>query len=277
MRAVARARGRAVARARGPVSDTGVADERLAAALTAWTGAPSPAAAAEIHAAFAGARVFAAITATSTAEHVDPGTGRRAESSAKMALLTLVGSAGGRALPVFLDVGAAVGFREGARPVPLSGPDACTAAWQDGAVAVLLDPAGASFVVTGSALAELAAGRVPIAGTTLSARRTTEQLTQPGQADPALLRALADALKDEAVRAARLLDGPAGPVLGLVPNHRLDAAGLAALAARVLPRLGAALPPAGLDVAVVGPDGPGLVVPVTSRWRLKQGWFRAGR
>ncbi|MGI8536549.1 MAG: SseB family protein [Mycobacteriales bacterium] len=250
-----------------PVRDGGAPDPRLAAALAAWTAASSSATAAEVHAAFAGARVYAAITATSTGERVDERTGLLAESSAELALLTLVGSAGGRAVPLFLDVGAVVGFRAGARPLPLPGPDACTAALQDGAVAVLLEPSGAAFVVTGSALADLAAGRVPIAGTTLSSRRTAGGLTHPRDGNPALVRALADALTDEPVRAARLLAGPDGPVLGLVPEHPLDAAALTALAARVLQRLSAVLPPEGLDLAVVAPTGPGLPVRLKKRWR----------
>ena len=45
----------------------------------------------------------AAITATSTAEHVEAGTGLRAESSAEMALVSLVASDGARAIPAFAD------------------------------------------------------------------------------------------------------------------------------------------------------------------------------
>ena len=270
------------------MSDTGGPDERLLAALKAWSAATSsgdavPAARAEVLAALAGARVFAAITATSTAEHVEPGTGLRAESSAEMALLTLVGSAGGRAVPLFLDAGGAAGFRPGARPVPLPAPDACTAALQDGAVAVLVDPPGAAFVLGGAELAALAGGRVAISGTGLSSRRTSEQLRTPQVVDPTLVQALTAALQPEPVRAARLLDGPDGQVLGLVPADSMSPGELAALAARVLPRLAGALPPEGLDVAVVSVDGPGHDIPLTqepvaqeratARWR----WLRPGR
>jgi len=238
------------------VTDSGLADARLAAALVGWDDRPDAASAAEVYAALAGARVFAAITAT-------PAAG----SGAQMAVLTLRGSAGGRALPAFLDVEAVVRFHTGARPKALSGPDAGAAALADGAVAVLLDPPGAAFVVTGAQLADLAAGRVPIAGTSLSSRRTTDTLTHPTQADPILLAALVEALEHEPVRAARLLAGPDGPVLGLVPRHPLDAAALAGLAARLRPRLGGALPTAGLDVALVGAEGPGLPVPLKTRRR----------
>jgi len=247
------------------MTDTGRADGRLAAALSGWADRPDAAAAAEVYAALAGARVFAAITAT-------PAAG----SGAQMAVLTLVGSAGGRALPAFLDVDAVVRFHTGARPKALSGSDACTAALADGAVAVLLDPPGAAFAVTGGPLADLAAGRVPIAGTSLSSRRTTASLTHPDRADPILLAALAEALEPEPVRAARLLEGPDGPVLGLIPQHPLDAAALAGLVARLRPRLGEALPAAGLDVALIGPEGPGLPVPLKTRDR-RRGRLRPGR
>lgn len=249
------------------MSDTGAADPRLAAALTAAGAGASGAVRAEVLAALAGARVFAPVTATSTAEHVDGGTGLRAESAAEMALLTLLGSAGGRAVPLFLDAASAVAFRAGARPVPLRGPEACRAALEDGAVAVLLDPPGAALAVTGAELHELAEGRVPVAGAPLSSRLTTDRLSVPAEPAPGLLAALAEALRAEPVRAARLLQGPDGPVLGIVPAAALGPAALAALAARVLPRVG---DPA-LAVAVVAPDGPGLAVPLRSRsspfWR----------
>jgi hypothetical protein len=251
------------------VSDTGRADPRLAAALVAYAAAGTAAARAEALAAVAGARLFAAVTATSTAEHVEAGTGLRAESTAEMALLTLVGSAGGRAVPLFLDAGSAVAFRPGARPVPLPGPEACAAALEDGAVAVLVDPPGAALVVTGAELRELAEGRVPVAGAPLSTARTATALTTPALVDADVLRVLADALRDEPVREARLLTGPDGPVLGVVGDRALSAGRLAALAARVLPRAGVA----DLALAEVPAGGPGLVVPLRPRrrWALRRG------
>ena len=250
------------------MSDTGAADPRLAAALAAAGAAASGAVRAEVFAALAGARVFAPVTATSTAEHVDGGTGLRAESTAEMALLTLVGSAGRRAVPLFLDAAGAVAFRSGARPVPLRGPEACRAALEDGAVAVLLDPPGAALAVTGAELRELAEGRVPVAGAPLSSRLTTDRLSAPSEVAPGLLDAVAAALRGEPVRAARLLQGPDGPVLGIVPAaSSLGPAALAALAARVLPPIGESA----LAVAIVPAEGPGVPVPLRSRrepfWR----------
>jgi hypothetical protein len=245
------------------VSDTGLADPALAAALTGWQSAPAPATRAGALAALAGARVFVAVTARSTGEHLDPETGLRAESGAQMSLLTLAGSSG-RGLPVFLDVAAVVGFADGARPVPVRAPEACAAALQDGAVAVVVDPAGAALVLTGAELAELAAGRVPVPGAALSTRTAPAALAEPVQPpEPALLAALAEGLRGEPVVAARLLDGPDGLVLGIVPDGAYDAGALAALAARLAPRL-----PAPLDLTVVGPDGPGVPVPLPRRRRL---------
>ena len=104
-----------------------------------------------------GSRVFVAITATSTADHVDSGTGLRAESSAEMALVSLVASDGERAIPAFLDVAGVVGWRPGYRPVPVRGGELARAALDDGAAAVLLDPAGAALVVRRDDLAAMAA------------------------------------------------------------------------------------------------------------------------
>jgi hypothetical protein len=238
------------------VTGPGDADPRLAAALAALRPTPSPAARAEVLAALAGARVYVPVVERRTAL---PEGGTAPE----VVLLTLVGSAGGRALPLFLDAGGAVAFRPGARPVPMQGPQACAAAVEDDAVAVLLDPAGAALALTGGDLRELAAGRVPVAGADLSATRTAEPLAAPDAVDDALLQAAGRALRGEPVRAARLLAGPDGPVLGIVPTGRLDAAALTALAGRVLPRVGRA----DLAVTAVPPEGPGLPVPLRRGWR----------
>lgn len=251
------------------MADTGLADPALAGALGRWADQPGPRARAQVLAALATARLFAAVTARSTAEHVDPGTGLRAESTAEMALVTLAGSSG-RGIPVFLDVPSVTGFVDGARPVPLSVQQVCRAALDDGAVAVLVDPPGAALVLTGSELRELAAGRTPVAGSSaLSARTTTAELTTPQTPDTRLIADLTTALRDEPVTAARLLAGPDGPVLGIVAD--LDPADLAALAARLAPRLGVAL-----DLTVVPPRGPGVPVPLR-RAQLRRAQLRRAR
>ena len=127
------------------MTDDGTADPRLAQVLAEDDGS-DPARARSL-AVLADARVFVAITATSTAEHVEAGTGLRAESSAEMALVSLVASDGERAIPAFLDVAGVVGWRPGYRPVPVPGRELARAALDDGAAAVLLDPTGAALVV----------------------------------------------------------------------------------------------------------------------------------
>ena len=253
--------GRRRALASYDVTDTGLADPALAAALGEWAAVRTPTTRARVFALLPTTRVFAAVTARSTAEHVDPATGLRAESTAEMALVTLAGSTG-RGIPVFLDVPGVIGFVEGARPVPLTVAEVCRAALDDGAVAVLVDPPGAAFAITGAELTELAAGRTPVPGApALSARTSAAALTHPVDPDPVLLGALATALHGEDVD-ARLLDGPDGPVLGVI--GRRSPAELATLAARLAPRL-----PRPLDLAAVDEHGPG--VPIRRRR------FRPGR
>jgi hypothetical protein len=246
------------------VSDDGSADPRLAKALTSYDG--TPATRAEVLAAVAGARLFVAITATSTAEHVEAGTGLRAESSAEMALVSLVASDGARALPAFADTAALKRWRLDVRPVPVTCEYLCRAALDDGAAAVLLDPADAAVVLREAELRSLAAGYVPVPGAAVATRRTTEALTAPAAPpDPDLIAALAVAVQPERLKAARLLDGPNGPVLGITPRKPLDAAGLASLAGRIAERLGDQLPASGVDIALVPAKGPGA--PVTRRGR----------
>ncbi|MCA1712996.1 MAG: SseB family protein [Actinobacteria bacterium] len=232
------------------MSDDGSADPRLAAALAAFDG--STAARAEVLAALSGARVFVAITATSTAEHVAEGTGLRADSSADMALVSLVASDGERALPAFADAADLKRWRLDVRPVPVTAAYLCRAALDDGAIAVVLGP----VTLDERELAALADGYVPVPGAPLAARRTTAELTDPVEPPaPELLAQLHRALAPERLKGARLLAGPHGPVLGVVPKEPLDGAALAALAARVAARLGPTAQR--LDLAAVPPKGPG--------------------
>ena len=235
-------------------SDDGLADPQVVAALAAHRAGPGPRTRARALAALATARVFAAVTARSTAEHVDPGTGLRVESAAEMALVTLAGSSG-RGVPVFLDVPSLLAAHQQARPVRLTVPEACTAALEDGAVAVLVDPPGAALVLTGAELQELAVGRVPVPGSSLSARTAATALTDPSDPDPELVRRLRSALRG---RRARLLDGPDGPVVGVA--EPLTPAQLAALAAELAPQLDRPV-----DLTVVPRRGPGY--PLRRTWR----------
>ncbi len=254
----------------GPApEDLGEADPRLAAALA--TGVAS-----EVLAAFVDARVFAAITATATG--VETGAhGLRQESSAQMAVVLLAAEDGSRALPVFTDLASLKRWRLEARPVRLTGPQACAAAQDERAAAVVLDPGGAAFVVTD--LAAVAAGFVPVVGSNLAAKRGTAALTAPVQEPaPGLVTALHRALAGEGLLSARLLDGPEGPVLGVCAASPLGPAALAALAHRLVTRLGSALPADGLDLAEVAPQGPGHeVLPLGESRppRRTRRWWRA--
>lgn len=217
--------------------DTGEADPRLAQRSNR----------AVLLAALADARVFAAVTATSTAEHVTEH-GLRAESTAEMAVL-LVAAGDERALPVFSSLAELQRWRPDARPVPLSGAHACRAALDSGAVAVLLDPASEHLVLTADEVIALAEGFVPVPGSRVASRRGPMELTAPEEAvDRALVAALRAALAPERLEAAGLLEGPDGLVLGIVPFEPLPPHELAALAQRVVERLGPLLPPGGLDL-----------------------------
>lgn len=245
------------------VTDTGKADARLAAALQ------HPQDRAELLAALVDARVFAAITATSTAEHTEEKTGLRAESSAELAVVLLENADGGRALPVFQDLPALRRWRLDARPVPLTGVQACAAARDENADAVLLDPAGASVAVT--ELDQLAKGWVPVPGSSLSSRHADTALHGPtGPVAEELLSALKAVLRGKGLLSARLLEGPDGLVVGVAGRTPLAAADLAALAGRIVAGLGAQLPVEGLDLAQVGPTGPGYEL-------LRRNRFRRGR
>lgn len=245
--------------------DTGAPDARLAAALQAWQRGALAAQRAAVLAALVDARVFLCLAARPT------------DGAVEMALLTVVRSDGARVLPVFSDGHEVQRWRREARPVPVTGPQACCAAAENGAVGVLVDPTGAAFAVGADELSGLARGWVPVTGTRLAARRTTSPLTAPSApVDAALVTALGAALAGEPVDSARLLDGPDGAVLGLVPapGRPLDPAALAALADRLVGRLGAALPSDGLDVAVVPAAGPGQPVPIPAAPRR---WWRRRR
>ena len=224
-----------------------------------------PADRAELLAAFVSARVFAAITAAATAEHRAGGTGLRAESRAELAVLLLEAPDGSRALPVFADLEALKAWREDVRPVPLTGAQACAAARDEGAAAVLLDPGGAAVTVT--ELETLAGGWVPVPGSGLSSRKGAAELA-PAQGPSELVDALGAALAGERLQAARLLQGPEGLVLAVTARRSLAPEQLADLAQRLVDRLGPALPPQGLDLAQL-PAGPGQQV-----LRRRRGWRR---
>lgn len=244
--------------------DTGEADPRLAAALAAGesyggSAGDHDAFRAEVFAALVDARVFAAITATSTRAPVRDQLPRHrphGSSTAEMAVVLLEVPDGTRALPVFPDLTALGLWRPDVRPVPLSGAQACAAALDAGATGLVLDPAGAAITVTD--LATLARGWIPVAGTSLATRRAAAMLHAPAVPPPVrLVEALRSALAEEDLLSARLLDGPDGGVLGVAGVRHLAPASLAALAHRLVKRLGPDLPSGGLDLVEVAAEGEG--------------------
>lgn len=234
---------------RTPAQDDGGADPRLARAQGR----------AQVLAALRDARVFAGIGAAATAEEVTEH-GLRAESTAELSVLLLEVD-GQRALPVFPSVAALRRWRLDARPVPLLGAQACQAALDEGAAAVVLDPGGAAAVLELDEVRALAGGWVPVPGSGLDTRRGVVELGVPAVPVPAaLVSALRAALAGERLRAARVLAGPDGLVLGVTPRRPLPPEELAALAHRVMTRLGTDLPAEGLGLAEVPARGPGVPV-----------------
>ena len=148
----------------GDPTDRGDADPRVAAALGAFAAGHGSEHAAL--AALAGARLLVPVVAVlAEAAPADdaagPGRGLRREKASEMALPTLLGSDGRRAVLAFTCLSALAGWRPDARTVPVTGPQV----WQAGAEeasAVVIDVAGpVPFAVDGARLAALAEGRPP--------------------------------------------------------------------------------------------------------------------
>jgi type III secretion system (T3SS) SseB-like protein len=125
--------------------DDGRPDPALATALAQLGAAAEDES--EIVRALSGARLFAAVIP-------DP------QSSSDLAVITLTGVDGRRALPVFTSPGTLSGWRPDARPVPVSGPRAAQSAVAEGCDLLELDPAGpVRHVVRRPAVWALAQGR----------------------------------------------------------------------------------------------------------------------
>lgn len=249
-------------------SPTGEPDPRLARALLAHTAHASAVARAEVLASLIDAQVLAPLSAAATGHELAAATGLPAESGAELSLMLLESSDGARALPVFSDIGSLRRWRLDARPVPLTGAQACAAAQEQGASHVLLDPGGAAVALGPVELAALATGWVPVPGSSLSSRtQTHEELHEATSPPPALVEALVTALAAERLTSARLLQGPDGLVLGVSTRRPLEPAALAALGQRVAGALGATLPADGLQLQQVPVRGPGLSLLRRRRFR----------
>ncbi|POM24026.1 hypothetical protein BTM25_26530 [Actinomadura rubteroloni] len=171
--------------------DDGAADPGLGAALTAYAAgrAGEHAVLRELH----GARLLVPVVAVLTEEEaVEPGELRR-EKSSDMALPTLVGADGRRGVLGFTSTAALRAWRSDARPVAVTVRQACLAALDEGADALVVDVAGpVPFAVDGLRLHLLAEGR----------------LIPPPHEDPDVLAAIDAAFgSDPAVAGVRVARG----------------------------------------------------------------------
>ena len=175
----------------GFAGDSGGGDPALAAALAAY--AADPGRAPEALHALSQARLLVPVVAV-LVEEDEPVGGLRREKSTDMALVTVARPDGARALPAFTSLASLAAWRPDARPVPVEAARAALSAAAEGAVALLVDPAGpVRFVVTGSALRAVAEGAVE----------------PPLYSDPEALAAARAAVADEpAVTAVRLDPAP---------------------------------------------------------------------
>jgi hypothetical protein len=220
--------------------DDGTADARLAAALAAY--AEDRAAEPQVLSALPGARLLVPVVAVLGEVETGPD-GMRREKTSDMAVPTLEGPGGRRALPAFTSTASLARWDPDARPVAVPLHRALQAAAHEQADTVVLDLAGpVPYQLTGPALLALAEGR--------------------DSADP-----LADPAVAEAVRT--VLAGEPGVLLAhLAPGGGADgtlALGLApeAPAREVAQRVAAALAGdevlrarlvRGLDLALLPPD-----------------------
>ena len=173
------------------------------------------------------------------------------EKSTEMALPTLVGRDGRRAVLAFTCLDALKQWRSDARPVPVPAASAWLAGSQDDASAVVIDVAGpVTLAVDGARLAALAAGRpVPL----------------PHQ-DPDVLAALQAALAGEPLIVAAALTSPGQRVMATGdadrdypgPEHAdLDPDGLAQEPDGVAAGESADVTPPGADLALQVTLAPG--------------------
>jgi hypothetical protein len=136
-------------------ADTGEADPAVVRALDAY--ARGAGGEHDALTAVAAARLLVPVVAV-LAEADEDGT----EKETDMALPTLIGNDGRKAIIAFTGTSALRLWREDARPVPVSGRLLWQAAAQEEAAAVVIDVAGpVPFVVEGARLAALATGQQP--------------------------------------------------------------------------------------------------------------------
>ncbi|WP_067462931.1 SseB family protein [Actinomadura macra] len=186
--------------------DDGAADPRLCEALAGY--AAGRVGEHAVLRRLQGARLFVPVVAVLTEEEpVAPGELRR-EKSSDMALPTLLGEDGRRGVLGFTCAETMKAWRADARPVAVHARQACRAALDEGAHALVVDVAGpVPFAVDGLRLHLLAEGRpVP-----------------PPHEDPDVLAAVEAAFgSDQAVSGVRVTEGTAAELavrFAVVPGH----------------------------------------------------------
>jgi len=115
---------------------------------------------AEVLTALSGARLLVPVVALLVEEEAVRDPGLRREKDTDMALVTLTGADGRRALPAFTSLDALARWNPEARPVAVIATRAAQAALAEDAALIALDPAGpVTYLVEGRALRALADGR----------------------------------------------------------------------------------------------------------------------
>jgi len=138
-----------------PAGDTGDADPAAAAALAAYAAGQGTELAALT--ALAGSRLLVPVVAV-LAEAAGDGT----EKETEMALPTLIGNDGRKAVIAFTSTATVSRWRADARPVPVPAPRLWPAVAAEQADAVVIDVAGpVPLVIEGARLAALAGGETP--------------------------------------------------------------------------------------------------------------------
>ncbi len=136
--------------------DDGVAPAELEAALRAY--AEGRGGEHAVLAALTGARLLVPVVAVLT-EAEETGGGPPREKESEMALPTLVGDDGRRGVPAFTSAASLARWRPDARPVAVRAAQACRAALDESADAVIVDVAGpVPYAVEGGRLRVLAEG-----------------------------------------------------------------------------------------------------------------------
>jgi hypothetical protein len=204
--------------------DTGEPDPGLAAALAGHAEGRVPIE--DVVAALAPTRLMVAVVATEEETAVDPATGLPVDSRADMALVTLTGRDGRRALPVFSGVAELAGWDSRARPVPVEAARAAQSCVAEGCDLLLLDPAGpVTVLLPRPAVWALGQGRPWL----------------PSPADPEVAAAVSAALSGiRGVHAVDCLPGHGAELrVRLLLEPGLDRSGLDALLASAGERLAA--------------------------------------